>query len=447
MVGTCSHAVPLGQCTAGHLNTKASANATRPPHSQPGELTDQGRATTLALGQRFRHLYINQLNFLPDLLAHSTTVTLRSTPIPRALQSVQQAFHGLYPPKSRLPSCPTPTITARSMAEETLFPNTGACKRFGELFDLFADRAAGRWNDSPEMEHLNRKMGKWMPEGEHKRIKLDGKPRVSGIMDTVNASLAHDDTAGTRLPAEFYDDTSRRYIDRMACDEWYTGYSENREYRMLGMGALINDMTTRMIWHVEGKDLNGEARSKGAESSKLWLAGAHDTTLAGMLSSLGAYGDTPWPPFTSHVAVELFSRNDAGQGVKSSTIDDETSPKTPTAPSHSSATRWWSPSSIPFLGTLLSSSAPPSSQLATKPTADLTPSELAQLNSHFVRIRYNDRPMPIPGCKGPGRHLEGDESFCTLRAFREIVEGFAPREWRRQCGENLGRGVIADGKS
>jgi len=30
-----------------------------------GELTDQGRVTTLALGQRLRRLYVDQLGFLP----------------------------------------------------------------------------------------------------------------------------------------------------------------------------------------------------------------------------------------------------------------------------------------------------------------------------------------------------------------------------------------------
>lgn len=322
------------------------------------------------------------------------------------------------------------------MAEETLFPNNGACKRFAELFDLFAMRAANRWNDSTEMAYLNRKIGRWMPD-EHKRIAVDGKPRISGIMDTINASLAHEDTAGTRLPAEFYDETLRKHIDRIACDEWYSGFHDSREYRMLGMGALINDLTTRMIWHVEGKDLNGERRTKDA--SKLWLAGAHDTTLAGILASLGAFGDNPWPPFTSHVAVELFSKNVESESAAT------TSPTASTPPSP--ARSWWS--SMPFFGTSASTSSatPSTQQLATKSTATLTAAERTQLRRHFVRIRYCDVPAVIPGCKLPGRHLDGDQSFCTLEAFREIVEGFAPRDWRGQCRENLGKGVLKEGEA
>lgn len=45
---------------------------------------------------------------------------------------------------------------------------------------------------------------------------------------------------------------------------------------------------------------------------------------------------------------------------------------------------------------------------------ELSDAEKDRLNDYFVRIRYNDRPVTVPGCRPPGKHLEGDESFCTL---------------------------------
>ena len=102
---------------------------------QPGELTDRGRETTLALGQRIRRLYVDQLGFLPSTMHAQTAsdVYLRSTPIARALESVQQAFIGLYPPSARSSGLKPPTIVTRTISEETLFPNESACKRFGEV--------------------------------------------------------------------------------------------------------------------------------------------------------------------------------------------------------------------------------------------------------------------------------------------------------------------------
>jgi acid phosphatase len=44
----------------------------------------------------------------------------------------------------------------------------------------------------------------------------------------------------------------------------------------------------------------------------------------------------------------------------------------------------------------------------------LQASERAKLDGYYVRIRYNDKVMTVPGCKAAGKHLDGDDSFCTL---------------------------------
>ena len=64
-------------------------------------MTDKGRETTLALGERLRRLYVDQLGFMPKLMNDSDMIYLRATPIPRALESVQQAFWGMYPLTAR----------------------------------------------------------------------------------------------------------------------------------------------------------------------------------------------------------------------------------------------------------------------------------------------------------------------------------------------------------
>ncbi|KAG9544268.1 phosphoglycerate mutase-like protein, partial [Aureobasidium melanogenum] len=122
----------------------------------PGELTDQGRASTLALGQRLRGLYVDQLGFMPAILQDANHMYLRATPIPRALESVQQTFYGLYPPSSRAAGFVPPTIIQRQPSHETLFPNEGACRRFAQLSQAFAQRTSDRWNDSPDMAYLNK---------------------------------------------------------------------------------------------------------------------------------------------------------------------------------------------------------------------------------------------------------------------------------------------------
>lgn len=95
----------------------------------------------------------------------------------------------------------------------------------------------------------------------------------------------------------------------------------------------------------------------GKDTHKLALYGCHDTTLAGLLATLGAF-DNQWPPFTSSIAIETFRVN-SGQNIFQRMF--------------SSKEDGW-----------------------------------------YVRMRYNDKPVIISACKKPGNHLEGDETFCTM---------------------------------
>ncbi|KAK4632932.1 putative acid phosphatase [Fulvia fulva] len=384
---------------------------------QPGELTDRGRETTLALGQRIRQLYVDQLGFLPASLDEGTreSVSLRATPIQRALESVQQAYSGLYPAASRAPGLAPPAIVQRLMQDETLFPNEGACKRFAELSHAFADRTAKLWNDSPEMQHINKRIGKWMPK-ESPVVKVDSHPRLSGVMDSVNATLAHG--SATKLPTEFYEEQVRANIDRICVEEWFVGYQESNEYRKLGIGGLVGDLTQRMVEHVNGIPKEGER-----EPFKMALSGCHDTTIASTLAALGGFeiDKDKWPNFTSNIAFELFKPKQAADG------------KATTWPSKEKS--WW----YSLFGSPKSSTSS-----AREPLSSLPESSKQQLDQHYVRLRYNDKPVVLPFCKPVGRHLEGDESFCTLAAFKEAADMITPKDWKSECRSNLGTSAFPD---
>ncbi|KHO00812.1 Histidine phosphatase superfamily, clade-2 [Metarhizium album ARSEF 1941] len=352
-----------------------------------GMLTDRGRETTFQLGQRLRKLYVDQLGFLPAGVENTDFVYLRATPVPRALESLQQTLNGLYPLHTRAENFPPPTIISRTLADETLFPNDFNCRRFAALARAFAQRAAERWNDSQDMAYLNAKIGKWMPD-ESPRVAVDSRPRLSGIMDTINASAAHGPE--TKLPKEFYDSRVKLILEKIGVEEWYAGYKESEEYRRLGIGALLGDVVSRMVESIEASTDTDDALKQQSHKSprvRLGLSGCHDTTLAGVLASLGAFNEEAWPPFTSH---------------------------------------WPS---------LLSGSR--SDSIGRKSTPELSPRERERLQGYFVRLRYNDRPVTIPGCKMQGKHLDGDESFCTLEAFKSIVDRFTPRDWKRECRANI----------
>lgn len=394
-------------------------------HSLPGELSDPGRATTLALGERLRHLYVDQLKFMPSILSDTKSMYLRATPIQRALESVQQTFQGMYPPSARAPGFPIPDIVTRSANDETLFPNEGACKRFAELSQAFADRTAVRWNSSSEMAYLNKLIGKWML-ADSPVVAVDSHPRLSGIMDTVNSTLAHGPE--TRLPSEFYDTKGREIINQIGVEEWFSGYTESAEYRAVGIGGLAGDIVARMVEHARNKpSRSGESSVGNGTDLRFALSGCHDTTLAALLTSLGAFDGEPWPPYTSHIAIELF------RGPNSSSSSSSPTTNT-TQPSSSWYSRLFGPAT---------SILTPSSSSRT-PLKELPSSDRTALSPYYVRLRYNDKIMTVPACKVPGNHFGDDESMCTLSAFKGVVDAFTPKNWKQACRSNLGTSAFPE---
>ncbi|KAK5091580.1 hypothetical protein LTR05_001765 [Lithohypha guttulata] len=420
---------------------------------QFGELTDKGRDTTYELGKRLRHLYVDQLQFMPKLIPDADMIYLRATPLPRALESLQQTFWGMYPLTARTASFPPPTIVTRTPADETLFPNDGNCRRFAQLSRAFAQRAADRWNTSDDMEYITSKISQWMPE-HSKKVAVDSHPRLSGIMDTINSTLAHGPE--TRLPKEFYDQKMRDIVGRIGVEEWFAGYNENREYRALGIGAQVGDIVERMVSKVEGvglsiNEIGGEngklGRGRGGETGIIFaLNGCHDTTLAGFLSSFGTFNNEAWPPYTSHIAVELF-REKTGQYPPSRSANTQPEKTDSEFPIPGNKPGWLAsmrglgpakkqdPTQGP--GGLKTVDHGITAGIARRAVADLSESERQRLDGYYVRLKYNDRIFKVPGCAKPGNHMEGDDSFCTLEAFKRIADSFTPQNWKVECGKNL----------
>ncbi|KAI4161235.1 MAG: hypothetical protein LQ342_005026 [Letrouitia transgressa] len=369
--------------------------------NQLGQITDKGRETTLALGERLRRLYVDQVGFMPKIISNADMIYLRATPLSRAIDSVQQTFVGMYPATARTASFPPPTIVKREFVDEILFPNEGNCQRFRQLCRAFAQRAADRWNNSRDLEYINSLLSKWMPSPSP-RVAVDSRPRLSGIMDTVNSTLAHGPQ--TRLPPAFYDPKAQEIIDRIVVEEWFSGYKESAEYRKLGIGALLGDVVSRMVGSAEKVSDDGQLDVQGVEGDlglgrdsetaiKFALNGCHDTTVAAILCSLGAFEGEKWPPYTSHVALELF--RDSSAPLAPEALGPRKAPKQS------------------FFGSA-KKTIETSHSMARKPLSEMKEEEKEKLKGYYVRVRYNDRPIVVPGCRLSGKHWNGDESFCTL---------------------------------
>ncbi|KAF8899757.1 histidine phosphatase superfamily [Gymnopilus junonius] len=258
-----------------------------------GELTDLGRQSTYNFGRNLRKLYIDRLGFLPDTLSNKDSVYFRTTNMPRTIDSLLEIMHGIYPTHKCQPNA-APSYLVRNGKDENLIGNTYACKRLEILQIGFATAAAQAFN--PSLEPLDKKLSKYLGGNP---IRVDGKPRASGIMDTVRASLAH----GVKVPPEFTDKSVVDVIEHAIVNEWFAGY-KTEEVRRLGMGRLLDDIARKMQYKVE----HGES-----DPLKILVHSTHDTALAALCSTFDAY-DEQWPAFTASISFELFKKIPESQG-------------------------------------------------------------------------------------------------------------------------------------
>ncbi|CAO3620405.1 unnamed protein product [Cunninghamella echinulata] len=121
--------------------------------------------------------------------------------------------------------------------------------------------------------------------------------------------------------------------------------------------------------------VDGTDKHINEQDYKLAVYSGHDTTIAPLLIILGSY-DNRWPPFGSSIIFELYkSKNRKG---------------------------WFS-----------------------------------KKEDHYVRVRFNNKVLQLPGCAEKGKHhSNGDQSFCTLEAFKKIVEDQVPIDWTAECNIN-----------
>lgn len=243
---------------------------------------------------------MDKLGFLASHLTQQQAdhVYFRSTNMPRTVESLQSIVRGLLPETSAAPSsipdnAPfVPLILTRNGTSENLLPNTFACSRLRQLDSEFSKMAAALHN--PRLVKYDDAIA---PHCDGQPPRVDGHPRLNGVLDTVRASVAH----GLAVPEAFHDIKMMDDVERAVVDEWFMGYNADEpakqtQFRRLAMGRFLDDLALRM---------GSKATKEESEPLKLAIYSAHDTSLAGLLSTLDVF-DQRWPAFTASVGLELF---------------------------------------------------------------------------------------------------------------------------------------------
>lgn len=258
-----------------------------------GELTDLGRESMLKIGQAIRRVYIDQLHFLPEQLRSEDAqlLYLRSTNVARTMQSMDQVITGLMGPFMNLPGALVPQVLVRNTSQEDMLPNSRPCPQLGQLMHKFAKQAAFIYN--PRLEALDVHIA---PHNSGNGPRVDGRPRLSGLIDTARAALAH----GIPTPLPFLNEEIMQQMEEAVLHEWFAGYqtqnhTERVQYRRLAMSELLSSLYGRFSNRIEQED----------NPLKLSIYLGHDATLIGMLHCLDCFNGK-WPDFGASISWELF---------------------------------------------------------------------------------------------------------------------------------------------
>uniref|UniRef100_A0A6M2E009 acid phosphatase n=1 Tax=Xenopsylla cheopis TaxID=163159 RepID=A0A6M2E009_XENCH len=253
-----------------------------------GQLTNTGKKQHYELGKYLRKRYQNLISDHYD----REEVYVRSTDVDRTLMSAMSNLAGLYPPvedqvwNPDLLWQPIPVHTIPEKMDYVL-----AAKKFCPAYSAELDRVLS----SPEYRKINAKNAEL-----YKYLTAQTGRLISNIegVERIYNCLFIEDLYNKTLP----DWTMDVYPDKMINISIlsFKTYTRTDLLKRLKTGPLLKEILLRF------KD---KIRGKLTPNRSLWIYSAHDTTVANILNTLGAFYPHN-PPYTACVMLELRKRAD-----------------------------------------------------------------------------------------------------------------------------------------
>ena len=261
-----------------------------PGNCATGELTSVGAQQHQQLGAKIRHRYVDEFGLLPPEVDPSV-MFLRSTDVPRTLASAMNFLEGLYPSLRELPKTggleSILDIFTMAFQNEFLLPTSVYCPIFAEK--LKEAQKLPEWENyfqklQPLAKQLEKAWNLTTPIG----------TSFAGPYDTSWCRFSHQKP----LPP-LVDLSVLKTLSDAALFQITFPYSLN-SVAQYGLGKLF-----QMILH------NMETTQAGTNPHKFMLYSGHDTTIGPVLAALGI-PLTEYPPYASHILVELFQNTTDG---------------------------------------------------------------------------------------------------------------------------------------
>ncbi|EGC38841.1 hypothetical protein DICPUDRAFT_96769 [Dictyostelium purpureum] len=252
-----------------------------PGNCSDGQLTSLGYSQHIQLGQALRELYVDKYQLLPTQLTDSNTIWVRSTDVPRTIQSAQAHLTALFPPApvSNGEGIAVININTMDSYYENMTPNSVLCP---ELAILLANATS-----TPEYQEWVKNTTE-LKQQIMQALDISVFPGWSSFMDLFFATQCHDFPLPAGITQEMVDG---------AYEAAFWQYSYQLSFPMiarLGMSTFLEEMVENIRNYIDNVD-----------NTKYYLFSGHDDSVGPFTNLFGLMKE--WPPYASHVELELWS--------------------------------------------------------------------------------------------------------------------------------------------
>ena len=247
-----------------------------PPNCKSGDLLIQGMEQHSNLGKFYRKILIENYQFLP-FIVNTSLLNLRSSKYERCIKSAISFLDGFYPPIN--PNELFNIITG-SGNREFLFPDTSTCHELKEYWP--------KWKNTTEF--INRKeIAKIKYENLFKNFNLTWNDENWLFIGDWVASYY---CANQEFPEFFTEELQKSTL-------------EDTAFMGTNFYSNLKGVSASPIWREIFRNFDNQIKGF---PQKFHLFSAHDTTIIGLLSSIG-YKLNQLPPFRSHCSIEIWKMN------------------------------------------------------------------------------------------------------------------------------------------
>lgn len=251
-----------------------------------GQLTKYGYDQHLINGAYLKQQYAH---LLPSTLVRSA-LNLRSTDVPRTLQSAQALLRGMYPWTNGASSTNFVDMYTVDAAREWLYPNPGNCPQLAQYEAEAKKSAAYTGYIGSTLTPLMAELAKYY------NVPAARMTSPIATFDCLSAHKCHK----MPIPGDLPDDLYKQIVAAMEFEYKYTyNYPSRVAYGALAMGRAHADVLN----HFQQAAHNSTARQT---EPVFRLLSAHDTSVMPFLNAIGAW-DGIWAPYASVVQMELWT--------------------------------------------------------------------------------------------------------------------------------------------